>query len=71
MQGTEPEYPTIHFTGRHKLALMLEKAGYSQEEIGQRMGIKHQPNVSRFLKEAKAAQKAFLEAAAAEFISAA
>ena len=63
MQVAEPKQETIHFTGRHKVALMLERAGYDQKEIGRRLGINHQPNVSRLLKEAHAAEKAFREAA--------
>lgn len=57
-------------TGKQKLVLMLKRAGYSNREIGDKMGIKHEPQVCRLVHRAEVAEKAQLRMVL-DFISAA
>jgi hypothetical protein len=57
-----PSTPT-RFTGRQKLALMLDNAGYSHTIIAQKMGLRHRQAASRLISRARAAEKELRKAA--------
>lgn len=54
----EDQATTVAFTGRQKLALMLEKAKYPHREIARRMGLKNKESATRLLIRARRAQRA-------------
>jgi predicted transcriptional regulator len=68
MRITDGEIDTpLRLTGRQKLAIMLEKGGYTHQQIADKLGIK-QPAVSRLIARGKAAQAALVRAVE-EFIA--
>jgi hypothetical protein len=62
------EKPTpVALTGKQKVALMLEKAGYSHAVIAEKLGLKHRQSATELLARARAAEKAW-KAAIVDFI---
>jgi hypothetical protein len=63
----KPTSPPTVFTGKQKLALSLERAGFHHAEIAKKMGLRHRQAATQLLARARRAEKA-LEASLMEFL---
>ena len=69
MTTCESSRTVVALTGRQKVAIMLDNAGYKHRVIAKLMGLKNRESATRLIKRARTAEAA-KNAAIAEFVGA-